>query len=64
MRLLVKFCRSGSDFCSCSLKSRVMVKPRLATEIAGYGPDVVAAAPDTVRDAVVHRLTAVLRAAS
>jgi proteasome accessory factor B len=36
----------------------------LATEIAGYGPDVVAAAPDTVRDAVVRRLTAALEAAS
>jgi hypothetical protein len=36
----------------------------LATEIAGYGPDVVAVAPDAVRDAVVRRLTAVLEAAS
>jgi proteasome accessory factor B len=36
----------------------------LASEIAGYGPDVVAVAPDAVRDAVVRRLTAVLKAAS
>jgi len=36
----------------------------LAAEIAGYGPDVVAAAPETVKDAVVRRLTAVLKAAS
>ena len=36
----------------------------LATEIAGYGPDVVAATPDAVREAVVRRLTAVLEAAS
>ena len=33
----------------------------LAAEIAGYGPDVVAADPATVRDAVVRRLTAVAR---
>jgi proteasome accessory factor B len=36
----------------------------LATEIAGYGPDVVAAGPAAVRDAVVRRLTAVLQAVS
>jgi len=36
----------------------------LATEIAGYGPDVVAATPEAVREAVVRRLTAVLEAAS
>jgi proteasome accessory factor B len=36
----------------------------LAREIAGYGPDVVAARPDPVRDAVVRRLRAVLAAAS
>jgi proteasome accessory factor B len=34
----------------------------LAAEIAGYGPDVVAVAPDAVRAAVVRRLTAVLDA--
>jgi proteasome accessory factor B len=36
----------------------------LATAIAGYGPDVVAVAPQAVREAVVRRLTAVLEAAS
>ena len=29
---------------------------RLADELAGYGPDVVADAPDDLRDAVVRRL--------
>jgi proteasome accessory factor B len=34
----------------------------LASEIAGYGPDVVAVSPEAVRDAVIRRLTAVLDA--
>jgi predicted DNA-binding transcriptional regulator YafY len=36
----------------------------LAELIAGYGPDVVAVAPENVREAVVRRLTAVLEEAS
>ena len=40
------------------------MKTSLATEIAGYGPDVIAATPEAVREAVVRRLTAVLAAAS
>jgi proteasome accessory factor B len=36
----------------------------LAAELAGYGPDVVVAGPEAVRDAVVRRLTAVLETAS
>jgi proteasome accessory factor B len=36
----------------------------LATEVTGYGPDVVAIEPPAVRDAVVRRLNAVLGAAS
>jgi proteasome accessory factor B len=36
----------------------------LAAEVSGYGPDVVVTGPDTVREAVVRRLTAVLEAAS
>ena len=34
MRLEVKFCRSGSDFCSCWLKSAVTGNPCSATEMA------------------------------
>jgi len=36
----------------------------LASEVAGYGPDVVAVGPAAVRDAVVRRLTSVLDAVS